>query len=238
MRSAYLPAASWRGYGCAVLELELYDLNLAASVLRMPPATLWWWLEGGTRRGKPYAPVIRDVPTGDKTVRWGELVEARYLLSYRRDLGVSLRELRSWISDARERLGLAYPLAHRRPWVGEGRRILVDSQNTSGLPEDLWAMWQASSGQILLTAPGESFLERVEFDKDEAARIWPDGRHSPIVIDPVIRFGTPTVKGIPVEAMVEQIDAGDPIEMVASDFGLDLTEVAAAFSYEHSAVAA
>jgi hypothetical protein len=99
--------------------------------------------------------------------RRSECREARYLLGYRRDLKVKLSGLRSWITDARENLDLLYPLAHERPWVGEGQRIFAAIQSSSGLPEELWAMWVADSGQILLTAPAESFLERVDFEEDE-----------------------------------------------------------------------
>ncbi len=216
----------------SVLDRELYDVNLAADVLRMPASTLLWWLEGGERHSKWYEPVIRPQPTKSKTVTWGELVEARYLLAYRRDLRVGLPELRKWILAAREELGVPYPLAHQRPWVGEGRRILTDAQRSSALPEDLWAMWVTSSGQILLTAPAESFLERIDFDQDEAVRIHPAGRESPIVIDPEVRFGIATVRGIPTEAIADQVEAGDPVESVAQDFGLDLGEVAAVLTYE------
>ncbi len=59
----------------SVLDRELYDINLAASVLHMPPSTLQWWLEGGMRNHTRYPPVIREEPTGSKTVTWGELVE-------------------------------------------------------------------------------------------------------------------------------------------------------------------
>ncbi len=148
-----------------------------------------------------------------------------------------MAELRGWIVATRERLGLPYPLAHERPWVGEGQRILAEAQKSSGLPEELWAMWVADSGQILLTAPAESFLERVEFANDEAIRIHPVGPGSPIIIDPLIRFGTATVRGIPTEAVAEQIEAGDPVEMVAADFNLDLAEIAAVLSYELPAAA-
>jgi uncharacterized protein (DUF433 family) len=216
----------------SVLDRELYDVSLAASVLRMAPSTLQWWLEGGERRGKTYPSVIRERPTGSKSVTWGELVEARYLLGYRRDLGVRLRELRAWIVEARDRLGVLYPLAHERPWVGEGRRILAEAQRSSGLPGELWAMWQSETGQILLTAPAESFLERVEFEGDEVVRLHPLGTESPVVIDPEIRFGMATLKGIPTEALAEQVMAGDSVEMVATDFDLDLTEVVAALNYE------
>ncbi len=62
----------------SVLDRELYDIPLAASVLRVPASTLAWWLEGGKRNGRLYDPVIRPAPTGSKAVTWGEFVEARY----------------------------------------------------------------------------------------------------------------------------------------------------------------
>jgi len=216
----------------SVLNRELYDIQLAARVLKMPPTTLEWWLEGGRRQGRPYPPVIRDTPTGSKVVTWGELVEARYLLAYRRELRVGLPELRAWINLAREQLGVPYPLAHQRPWVGEGQKILTDAQLSVGLPEELWAMYQVPGGQILLLPPADAFLRRVVFEHGEVARLRPLGEESPIVIDPQIRFGMATLKGIPTEAIAEQVEAGDPVEMVAEDFGLQLAEVAQVLDYE------
>jgi hypothetical protein len=32
----------------------------AAHLLRVPQSTLHYWLEGGTRRGKQYMPILRD----------------------------------------------------------------------------------------------------------------------------------------------------------------------------------
>ena len=216
----------------SVLDRELYDIPLAASVLRVPASTLAWWLEGGKRNGRLYDPVIRPAPTGSKAVTWGEFVEARYVVGYRSGLGVRLMSLRRFIADARRALGVSYPLAHERPWVGGGRQLLVSAQRSSELPAELWAMWVADTGQIMLTAPAESFLERTEFHDDEAVRIHPLGHESPIVIDPLVRFGAPSLRGIPTEAIAGQVGAGDPIEMVATDFGLCLDDVIAALNYE------
>jgi uncharacterized protein (DUF433 family) len=41
-----------------------------------------------------------------------------------------------------------------------------------------------------------------------------------------------TLKGIPTEAIVEQVDGGDPIEVVADDFDLEVAEVVAVLAYE------
>jgi uncharacterized protein (DUF433 family) len=224
-----------------VLDRELYDEALAAQILRVPQSTLHRWLEGGVRRDTSYEPVLRPHPTGSNAVTWGELVEARYLREYRRTLGVRLSSLRAFIAVLRDELGVPHPLAHARPWVEPGRRLLVGAQEQSGLPAELWVCYEPPTGTALLTHPAESFLERVEFDDEEngiVIRLRPDGKVSPVTIDPEVRFGSPTVGGFPTESLAELVEAGDSIESVASDFELPLKDVIAALSYESQLTAA
>jgi len=223
--------------GVELLARPLYDETLAASVLSVPKSTLHWWLEGGVRDGRHYAPVIRPKPSGSKDVTWGELVEARYLRAYRRELGVKLGDLRRFIDELRQGMGVPYPLAHARPWVGPDRRLLVAAQNTVELDPELWAAYEPRSGITLLTPPAESFLERVEFDSEGngvVIRLRPAGPHSPVVIDPEIRFGSPAVTGIPTDTLDEMVRAGDSIESVAEGYDLDLDNVVAALDYERA----
>ena len=46
--------------------------------------------------------------------------------------------MRAFIDRLRSRLGVAYPLAHSTPFVGPGRRLLLEEQQASGLPGDFW----------------------------------------------------------------------------------------------------
>jgi uncharacterized protein (DUF433 family) len=88
---------------------------------------------------------------------------------------------------------------------------------------------------MLLLPPAESFLERVEFDGAEngiVIRLRPSGSDSQVVIDPEVRFGSPTVRGIPTETIAEQVAAGDSVESVARDFDLDLSTVIDALRFE------
>lgn len=217
-----------------VLDRRLYDEALAARVLRMSRSTLHRWLEGGERRGKWYEPVLRPEPSGSREVTWGELVEARYLREYRQTHLVKLWRLRAFIAYLRAELGVPYPLAHARPWVGADRRLFVVAQDEASLPPELWACVEPTTGVMLLTHPAELFLERVEFDSADgpAVRLWPQGKDSPVVIDPEVRFGEPSVRGIPTESLAEQVRGGDVIEAVADDFGLDLDDLIAALGYE------
>lgn len=218
-----------------VLDRELYDEALAAEVLGVPRPTLHYWLEGGERGGRTYAPVLRPAATGSHIVTWGEFVEARYLREYRRSLGASMQSLRGFIEYLRNKVGVPYPLAHARPWVGPGRHLFIAAQEEAGLPPKLWACVEPQTGVMLLLPPAESFLERVEFDGEEdgiVVRLRPSGPDSQVVIDPEIRFGSPVVQGIPTETIAEQVEAGDSIESVARDFNLDLATVIDALSFE------
>jgi len=50
---------------------------------------------------------------------------------------VPLKELREFIDRLREEFQVPYPLADRRPYVGSGRRRLVDLQDRSHLDPEL-----------------------------------------------------------------------------------------------------
>jgi hypothetical protein len=119
-----------------VLEREMYSEAEAARLLRVPLSTLHYWLEGGEYRGKTYKPVIRLQPRGSRSVTWAEFVEAGLLREYRRTHRVPMAELRMFIDLLREELKVPYPLAHRKPFVSEGRQLVLQAQDDSGLDAD------------------------------------------------------------------------------------------------------
>ena len=141
----------------------MYTETAAARLLRVAPSTLHWWLEGRPPR---YRPVIRTEPTGSRSVTWAEFVEAGLLRSYRRDHDVPLKELRDFIDRLREEFQVPYPLADRRPFVGPARRLLIDLQGRSQLDPD-FCLVAVANGQIVLTAAGEAFYERVDWSGKE-----------------------------------------------------------------------
>lgn len=110
----------------AFLDRKTYSVADAARILRVPQSTLRWWLEGGSKRGRAYPPVIRPSPTGDFTLTWAEFVESGLLCQYRRELHVRLHEIRAFIDRLREEDGCEHPLARHKPWVGEGSRLLLE----------------------------------------------------------------------------------------------------------------
>jgi uncharacterized protein (DUF433 family) len=218
-----------------ILDREMCTEAAAARLLRVAPSTLHRWLEGRPPR---YRPVIRVEPTGSRNVTWAEFVEAGLLRSYRRDHDVPLKELRDFIDRLRDEYQVPYPLADRRPYVGPGRQLLIDLQDRSQLDPE-FCLVAVANGQIVLTAPGEEFFERVDWSGDQPAAWHPhEDPASPVRLNPLVRFGKPAVGGISTEAIAGELDGGASLEEVAEDFGLDIDVVRWAQSYELSQHAA
>lgn len=217
-----------------VLSQPIMSTTEAARQLRIPPRTLSQWLEGTHRAGRWYEPILREEPTGSKDITWGEVVEARYLRAYR-DERVPMQQLRPFIAALRREFGVPYPLAHSKPFIGEGKRLLAELQNLVKLPDSLRAVYEVTTGQLMLDPRVSDFLARVDFaetGEHEALRIHPHGRKSPVVMTPDIASAAATVRGVRTEVIAELADAGESAEDIAEDFGLPVNVVKAALSYE------
>lgn len=214
-----------------VLEREMYTEAAAARLLRVAPATLHYWLEGRPRGPKTYKPIIRVEATGSNRVTWAEFVEAGLLRRYRRTHNVPMVELRNFIESLRQRLGVAYPLAHARPFVS-GHKLVVQAQAEANLDAD-FALVAEVGGQYILTAAAQEFYERVTWEGDVAAQWRPDANpDSPVVVDPDVRFGAASVGGISTAILREQDLAGEDEADLADTFGLSIAQVQWALAYE------
>lgn len=219
--------------GLSTLDRPLYSYAEAARLLRVPSQTLRRWLEGATREGVEYPPVIRPEPTGSDWVTWGEFVEAGLLRGYRRKK-VSLQRMRPFIEGMREESGVPYPLAHFKPQILDRKKLVYELQRETLLDPELYLV-QFDRGQMLLAPPVEDFLERVEFDPSGVVtRLRPSGLSNPVVIDPEVSFGVPQIRGIRTESVAESVAAGESREQAALSWGLGMSDVEAALTWEGS----
>lgn len=214
-----------------VLDREMYTEARAARLLGVPPATLHYWLEGGRQGGRTYQPIIRTEPTRSRTVTWAEFVEAGLLRQYRRDHNIPMVELRGFISALRRRLGVPYPLAHATPFVS-GKDLVWAAQDEVGLDGEFVLVAEARNQFILAPAAAE-FFERVTWRNDVAVSWRPaDTPESPVVIDPDVRFGAPSVGGISTEILWEQYAGGEDEQELADTYGLSVKQVRWAIAFE------
>ncbi|WP_298795645.1 DUF433 domain-containing protein [uncultured Pseudonocardia sp.] len=215
-----------------VLDREMYSEAEAARLLRLPQSTLNYWLEGGERRGRLYRPVIRVEPRGERApVTWAEFVEAGLLRTYRRRHNVPMAELRAFIDRLRDRYGVPYPLADRRPFVVD-LQLVHEAQDEAQLQADFCLVAEVR-GQFVLTAPSDEHFHRVTWANDIAVAWRPhDDAGSPVRCAPDQRFGRPAVGGISTEVIWEHSVGGEDDEEIAEAFDLALSDVEWALAYE------
>jgi uncharacterized protein (DUF433 family) len=223
-----------------LLSRRLYSFGQVDSLLWLKSGTAQRWIDGYSRGGHSYPPVVRVETTGDEVVTWGEFVETRYL-AYYRNAGVPILRLRPAIERLRIEFNTLYPLATAKPFVA-GKELVHRIEDEIGLAGAL-RLVVSRSGQLLLNPHAEEFLDSVEFGADDVvARIRPLGKNTRVVMDPLRKFGAPVVRAVSTEVIAESIRAGDSREMIADLYELEAEDVDEAIRYElkraHSAEAA
>jgi uncharacterized protein (DUF433 family) len=218
----------------SVLERVMYTEAEAARLLRVAQSTLHYWLEGGTRRGKRYSPVIRVEPRDTRDVTWAEFIEAGLLRQYRREHNVQMAELRTFIETLRGQFGVPYPLAHHKPFIAVGRQLVLEAQDEAGLDPD-YCLVAVVRNQLVLTSPSQSFVDRVTWDEEIAGAWRPhNDPESPVRMNPDQRFGKPAINGISTEVLWEHAEAGEAVDETAEAFGLAAHDVRWALAYENT----
>jgi hypothetical protein len=131
----------------------------------------------------------------------------------------------------------AHPLVHQQPYVGSGRRLLVEAQKEAGVRAD-YKHVAPVGGQLLLLPPAEAFVKKVVWDQDPLVR-WQ------LHTDPKSLFAStprsasvvrPSAGSAP--RWSGSVEADESFDEVADEFELTADEVRSAYAYEVSARAA
>jgi uncharacterized protein (DUF433 family) len=112
--------------------------------------------------------------------------------------------------------------------------LVLEVQERTDLPQAI-AIVIRSGQQILLADDASRFVRKAEFqapDDGDVARLRPAGPASPVVIDPLVRFGRPSVEGVSTERLWELSDAGESFGEIAGGYDLPEEMVRAAVAYE------
>lgn len=217
-----------------LLARPIYDLSQVDRLLLLSTGTARRWIEGYTRQGREYPPVVRPASTGRDAVTWGEFVEARLLAEFRID-GVPMVRMRPAVERLREELNTQYPLAHARPFLTvEGRELVRRVQDDTHLDQPLQLV-VVRNDQVVLSPRAERFRESADFSEDEDSiveRIRPVSVIDDVVIDPLRQFGEPVVRSVPVDVITEQVRAGESQAAIASLYDLRVEQVEAALRFE------
>jgi len=225
--TAGLPKQPWTRR----LYLPAYAVAEAARYAGTPPNTVAYWHYWGGGLG----PLLPGKERG-KPLTYFQLIEVAFVATFRR-LGVSLQRIRK----ARDYLGThfdsEYPFADFRLQT-EGHHILLDLrqiEDDAELGRLVFADVAGQEGWQPLV--GERFAE---FDYEYGvALVWHvAGRSSPVLIDPRVSFGAPTVRGIPTWVIKGRWEAQEGIDEIVEDFRLEQEEVKGALRFEGIQLAA
>jgi uncharacterized protein (DUF433 family) len=230
-----------------MLDRPVYGYADVDRLLGLSSGTARRWIEGYKRR-KEYLPIVREAPTGEELVTWGEFVETSLLAGYR-EAGLRIVRLRSIVQGLRRELGVPYPLAHLRPLVDGPTLTLVNRlEDREELDPDLRMVVRVQDGQLLLAAPVRQFKVNAIYDEisttktDNADSVVvgfsPLGPERAVTIDPRRKFGQPVVRAVPTAVLYEQYSAGDSVELIADAYDLTRNEVLDAIEFErrHEAI--
>ncbi|MHA7984314.1 DUF433 domain-containing protein [Rathayibacter sp. CAU 1779] len=215
----------------ALLDRPMYSYSDVDRLVGVQPGTARRWLEGYSRSGKFYEPVLRESPSGSEVVTWGEMVESRLLAEFR-SKQVPVQRLRPAIERLRQEFG-PYPLAMARTFISaEGRELVRVVQEEVGVDRPLRFV-VVRSGQVMLADETERFRQSVRYGDDgSVTRLQPDARTPAVVMDPSHAFGQPAIRNVRSDALAEDYRAGTSRESLADLYDLTPQQVDEAIRFE------
>jgi uncharacterized protein (DUF433 family) len=207
-------------------EMPAYGILVAAHYLRVPSTTLRYWVLGknyrtdqGTKRAQP----VIMLPDAEKPLlSFFNLAEAHVLRALRKEQKIQLPHIRSALDYVAAKFGKKHPLLHHT-FKTDGARLFV---------EELGKLVEASNiGQRVMPEIMDH-LERLEFEQDVVARLYPFTRRDApgpraVFIDPRYAFGRPVLAtiSVPTEVIVDRYEAGESIADLAGDYGCERLEI-------------
>lgn len=207
-------------------EVAAYGVSDAARFIDVPPATLRSWVSGEPS-------LIAPADPGTRRLSFHNLVEAHVLRALRTRHSVQMKHVRTAIAYAERELGIDRLLLSKEMQTAGGAIFLERFGQLVNL---------SRSGQLAMKELLTAHLERVERDSSAIPiRLYPlvpgEKMERPVVIDPNVSFGRPTVvgSGIQTAVLVQRFDAGESLRDLAADYGLPEERIKAAVLFEQAA---
>jgi uncharacterized protein (DUF433 family) len=189
----------------------IYTLQQVGQFFGVPRSTLVHW--------QPFLHHLAGPRRRDPTITLIGLAEA-YVLSGFRRAGVPLQRIRPAIDVLTDKIGVDHSLASRRLYT-DGAEILYqwDDEHLSGL----------RNGQYVFRDVLREYLRLITWGEDEfpTKLQLPTYHQTEVITDPQRAFGQPIFgrTGTKVEDVLERFWAGDDLQSIAIDYGLESPDV-------------
>lgn len=204
------------------LYVPNYKVREAARYAHISPKTVADWHAVGDRKALP----SRE---SGAALSYMQLIEVAVVAAARK-AGIKLKDIAAARAYVSEKLKSDYPFAEYR-FKSNGRDLWLDYREFEP---------KAESGRVVAANRGGQMaweeiigqLEQFEYDDGIALRWHLCGKSSPIIIDPRVSFGSPSVSGIPTWALRDRWIAGDTVDEIADDYELLGSFVEQALEFE------
>lgn len=216
----------------------LYTLAETSRYLGVPVSTARNWAHGYRHRstvrpdvtGDPVLTLVPPMGPGSARVPFIGLAEGVVLTAIRRQ-GVPLQRIRPALVQLEKELGVAHALANGKLFT-DGAELLYGYAESRARFDDGAAARELvviRNGQRVFNEVVESYLRRIEFGPDGYARLirLPGYRVAEVVVDPERGFGQPVFArgGARLEDALALFRAGEPLDVVADEFGVPQEEL-------------
>ncbi|MDA2927354.1 DUF433 domain-containing protein [Acidobacteria bacterium AH-259-G07] len=216
-----------------------YRIAEAAHYLDIAPATLRSWVKGRTYPTKyveikHFAPLIQLPESDPPLLSFMNLVEAHVLKAIRQKHRIPLYKVRLAIDYLADKLNSSHALAENLKT--DDINLFIYHFGT--------LITLSQHGQLAMREILDAHLQRIKHDIDGLPiELYPFSRANyeedpkVILINPYISFGRPILRGtgIPTNMLMQRYKAGDSIDTLAEDYGLERLQIEEAIRYELAA---
>ncbi len=205
------------------LTLPAYQIGEAARYAQISPQTVAAW----HKIEKP------TLSTKDEraALSYMQLIEVAVVAAFRK-ARISLQRIRNARDYVSTQLHKEFPFAEYR-FKTEGKHLLIDYQQVEGRRGKGKHLVADQAGQLEWEDIIGPLLKEFEYEDDGIVISWRvAGPSSPVIIDPRISFGTPTIRGTPTWVIKGRWNAGESDSDIAEDFGIGKDDVREALKFE------
>jgi uncharacterized protein (DUF433 family) len=200
----------------------LFTPSEVSTYLNIPQSTVYYWLGASSAGNVPLVHHIEPERRGAASVPFAALVEAFVLRSLRNQLKFTKRQITDTVTDVRKNFGTDFALASRRI-ATDGIDIFIRHNDGE--------FARVGDHQVLLREVVGDYLRYITWapDSEYAAQLQLPGfgDDAPVIVDPRFGWGAPVVERnkVPVKAVLDLWAAGEPMAVVAREYGLTTAEV-------------
>ncbi len=192
---------------------------------------------GDAVRGQP--PVIQSLPIQGSYASFLDLVDLLFVKRFL-DYGVSLQKVRRALDEARGLLGTDH--FARQTFFTDGGSIFLRLQEGAAGDRGEAILELMSGGQWVIAPVIRELAQQIEFESPEglAKRWYPLGRNRPVVLDPMVAYGAPSIAGRGVKTTNVHdlfVAEGESLASVRTWWELSDDEIRAAVDFERQLAA-